>query len=125
MLRIIEEFRGLAWSEVKPNYLDYANAQILLIGENTDKGVEATTKDQKHDKEAPKEELDRLEHEDELRVEHLHGKCVGGLRKICGLAKLRQVMIPSSTILRSAARNTPRFQLPGRAEVTMIVSHKR
>ncbi|KAJ4347004.1 uncharacterized protein N0V89_010938 [Didymosphaeria variabile] len=69
----IEEFRGLAWSEVKPKYLDYANTQILLIGEHTDKAVEATKKDQKHDKNTPKEELEKLEHEDELRVEHLHG----------------------------------------------------
>ncbi|KAJ4303779.1 hypothetical protein N0V90_002680 [Kalmusia sp. IMI 367209] len=70
---IIEEFRGLAWSEVKPKYLDYANTQILLIGENTENAVQATKKDQKHDKVSPKEELEQLEHEDELRVEHLHG----------------------------------------------------
>ncbi|KAF1939607.1 hypothetical protein EJ02DRAFT_408266 [Clathrospora elynae] len=70
---IIEEFRGLAWSEVKPKYLDYAYCQILLIGENLDKGVQPTQKDQKHDKETPQEELEKLEHEDELRVEHLHG----------------------------------------------------
>lgn len=72
---IIEEFRGLAWSEVKPKHLDYANTQILLIGEHTDKAVEATKKDQKHDKDSPKEELEKLEHEDELRVEHLNGEC--------------------------------------------------
>jgi hypothetical protein len=47
--------------------------QILLIGERLEQGVEPTTKDQKHDKETPKEELEKLEHEDELRVEHLHG----------------------------------------------------
>jgi uroporphyrinogen-III synthase len=58
---------------VKPKYLDYANCQILLIGEHTDKAVEATTKDKKHEKETPKQELEQLEHEDELRVEHLHG----------------------------------------------------
>ncbi|KAL5374307.1 hypothetical protein DPSP01_012046 [Paraphaeosphaeria sporulosa] len=69
-----EEFRGLAWSEVKPKYLDYPNTQILLIGEHTDNAVQATTKDQKHDKDTPKEELEKLEHEDELRVEHLHGR---------------------------------------------------
>lgn len=71
--RIIQEFRGLAWSEVKPNYLDYPNTQILLIGEHTDKAVEAIRKDQKYDKEPPKEELEQLEHEDELRVEQLNG----------------------------------------------------
>ncbi|KAF1835043.1 tetrapyrrole biosynthesis, uroporphyrinogen III synthase [Decorospora gaudefroyi] len=70
---IIDEFRGLAWVEVKPKYLDYEYCQILLIGENTEKAVEPTQKDQKHDKETPKEEIEKLEHEDELRVEHLHG----------------------------------------------------
>jgi hypothetical protein len=71
---IIEEFRGLAWSEVKPKYLDHEYCQILLIGENTDKAVEPTKKNEKHDKETPKEEIEQLEHEDELRVQHLKGK---------------------------------------------------
>jgi hypothetical protein len=71
---IIEEFRGLAWSEVKPKYLDHEYCQILLIGEDSGKGVEPTTKNEKHNKETPQEEIDQLEHEDELRVEHLHGK---------------------------------------------------
>ncbi|CAO2654407.1 Nn.00g111400.m01.CDS01 [Neocucurbitaria sp. VM-36] len=70
---IIEEFRNLAWSEVMPKYLDYEYCQILLIGENIDKAVEPTKKDQKHDKETPQEELEKLEHEDELRIQHLHG----------------------------------------------------
>jgi uroporphyrinogen-III synthase len=70
---IIEEFRGLAWAEVQPKYLDYQNTQILLIGENTEKAVEPTRKDEKQGKTAPKEELDQLAHEDELRVEHLRG----------------------------------------------------
>ncbi|KAF2819523.1 tetrapyrrole biosynthesis, uroporphyrinogen III synthase [Ophiobolus disseminans] len=70
---IIEEFRGLAWSEVKPKYLDHEYCQILLIGEHLESGVEPTKKDQKHDKETPQEELEKLEHEDELRVKHLNG----------------------------------------------------
>lgn len=70
---IIEEFRNLAWSEVKPKHLNYPYCQILLIGENVDKAVEPTKKDQKHDKETPQEEIEKLEHEDELRVQHLNG----------------------------------------------------
>jgi uroporphyrinogen-III synthase len=53
--------------------LNYEYCQILLIGEKMESGVEPTTKDQKHDKETPQEEIEKLEHEDELRVEHLHG----------------------------------------------------
>ena len=75
MSRIIEEFRNLAWSAVKPKYLDYEYCQILLIGEHMESGVEPTQKDQKHDKETPREEIEKLEHEDELRVQHLSGKC--------------------------------------------------
>lgn len=71
---IIEEFRGLAWSEVKPKYLDHEYCQILLIGENTEKAIEPTKKNEKHSKETPKEEIEQLEHEDELRVQHLKGK---------------------------------------------------
>lgn len=70
----IEEFRGLAWSEVKPKYLDHEYCQILLIGEDTDKAVEPTQKNEKHNKETPKEEIEQLEHEDELRVQHLKGE---------------------------------------------------
>lgn len=71
---IIQEFRGLAWSEVKPKYLDHEYCQILLIGEDTEKAVEPTQKNARHHKETPKEEIEQLEHEDELRVKHLKGE---------------------------------------------------
>lgn len=66
----------MAWAQVKPKYLDFEYCQILLIGENVDKAVEPTKKDQKHDKETPQAELEQLEHEDELRVQHLHGEYI-------------------------------------------------
>ena len=88
--RFIEEFRGLAWVEVKPKYLDYEYCQILLIGENMEKGVEPTTKDQKHDKDTPLEEIEKLEHEDELRVEHLHGKSLASFCHIQVLTSIRR-----------------------------------
>ena len=78
IFRIIEEFRGLAWASVNPKHFDYPNAQILLIGEGTDddlgKALEQTHKDEKHDKDHPKEVVEILEHEDELRVNNLQGK---------------------------------------------------
>jgi len=73
----IEEFGSRGWMPAKPKYLDYANAQMLLIGEDFEKSgnLEPTPKDQKDDsKETPQEELEKLEHEDELRVEHISGK---------------------------------------------------
>jgi len=74
---ILDDFRGRGWMELRPEHLNYENAQFLLIGEGQDEfkaAVEATSKDQKHDKETPQEEMEKLEHEDELRVEHLRGK---------------------------------------------------
>ncbi|KAK8242402.1 tetrapyrrole biosynthesis, uroporphyrinogen III synthase [Phyllosticta capitalensis] len=76
---LIDAFRGLAWIPVQPRFLNYANAQILLIGEGTDgddvgKALDPKPKDEKNgDKKTPAEELEKLEHEDELRVQHLHG----------------------------------------------------
>nr|POE93329.1 hypothetical protein CFP56_19341 [Quercus suber] len=72
----IEEFRGRGWMPAHPKHFEYANAQMLLIGENFDSSnnLEPTAKDEKNDeKETPQEALETLEHEDELRVEHLKG----------------------------------------------------
>lgn len=60
-----------------PEMLDYVNAQFLLIGHAGD-GLEKATAEQaedaKQNKDTPMEELEKLEHEDEIRVEHLKGK---------------------------------------------------
>lgn len=73
---ILDEFSNRSWMPAQPKHLDYANAQFLMIGESLDDShaLEATSKDQKSDaKETPQEEMEKLEHEDELRVEHLKG----------------------------------------------------
>jgi hypothetical protein len=75
---ILDDFRGLKWMPIqKPEYLDYPNSQLLLIGESQDNlgGAAAPTEeDQKSgDKETPEKELERLEGEKEVRIEHLHG----------------------------------------------------
>lgn len=73
---VMDEFRGRGWMPPEPKHFDYQNAQILLIGESLDdsKALEANSKDEKNDsKETPAEEVEKLEHEDELRVEHLKG----------------------------------------------------
>lgn len=54
------KFSGRSWMPVEPQYLDYANAQMLLIGEDFDSSnnLEPAAKDEKHgDKETPQEEL--------------------------------------------------------------------
>jgi hypothetical protein len=39
------------------------------------KALEPTLDDQKNKKETPTESMEKLEHEDELQVQHLHGLC--------------------------------------------------
>ncbi|MCJ1422523.1 hypothetical protein MMC29_000403 [Sticta canariensis] len=73
---ILDEFRSLRWMPLQPKLLDYVNTQFLVIG-HADNDLEKATKqlpvDEKHDKDTPLEEMQKLEHEDELRVEHLRG----------------------------------------------------
>ena len=74
---ILDEFRGRGWMPVHPKHLNYANAQMPLIGENFDASanLDPTPKDEKDDtKETPQEEIEKLESEDELRVENLKGE---------------------------------------------------
>ncbi|KAF2173432.1 hypothetical protein M409DRAFT_61843 [Zasmidium cellare ATCC 36951] len=72
----IDEFQGRGWMPIEPKHLDYANAQMLLIGESFDSGsaLEANPNDEKkEEKEVPQEELEKLEEEDEHRIENLKG----------------------------------------------------
>lgn len=72
----MDEFRGRGWMPLQPRLLDYENAQVLLIGEQVgdiSKALEPTRKDEKENKETPMEEMEQLEHEDEIRVNHLKG----------------------------------------------------
>jgi len=73
--RILDEFRSLRWMPLQPKLLDYKNTQFLLIGEGIGelgKAVEQQAGDEK--KETPLEEMEKLEHEDEIRVKHLKGR---------------------------------------------------
>lgn len=72
----IDEFRGRGWMPVAPKHLDYPNAQLLLIGEDfeSSKNLEAKPNDEQDDKKrSPEEELQKLEDEDEHRVDSLKG----------------------------------------------------
>lgn len=58
----------------KAEHLDFVNSQILVIGENKiEKATEQQPEDEKEGKETPLEEIEKLEGEDEIRVEHLDG----------------------------------------------------
>lgn len=62
---------------MQPKHLDYRMTQVLLIGEGQDdvsKALQSDAKDEKDDgKTAAQEEMEKLEAEDEHRVEGLKG----------------------------------------------------
>lgn len=68
---ILSEFNGLRWMSTKPVHMDYDNAQFLFIGTKGDSINEAVAGIQ-----GAKEELEKLEGEDEIRVESLSGKWI-------------------------------------------------
>ncbi|KAJ9655934.1 hypothetical protein H2198_005282 [Neophaeococcomyces mojaviensis] len=74
---IQDEFRNLRWMPLQPKHLNYEACQFLMIGEGEqglDKATEPQEKDIKKDKSAPKDEMEKLEEEDEIRVQHLNGE---------------------------------------------------
>lgn len=91
----MDEFRGRRWMPLQPKHLDYPNAQLLLIGEShgLDHATEALDWDQKHEKETPLEEMEKLEGEDEIRVKHLKGKHPTSVRG-CNANRRKKVTTP-------------------------------
>lgn len=76
MIRLLDEFRGLRWMPLQPKYLDFENTQILLIGHKEgalEKAADQQNQNEGEGKDQPVEEMEKLEHEDELRVAHLKG----------------------------------------------------
>ncbi|KAH0492738.1 hypothetical protein TgHK011_007679 [Trichoderma gracile] len=71
-----EEFKDYRWIPSRPHHLDYANTQILMIGESSGikkaLGVE-NEDDGKANKEEPLEEMEELEEQDLKRMQQLSG----------------------------------------------------
>ncbi|KAL8830165.1 MAG: hypothetical protein Q9191_001587 [Dirinaria sp. TL-2023a] len=73
---LLDEFRSLRWMPLQPKHLDYENTQLLLIGHKEqalEKAAGQQNQDEGDGKDQPIEEMEKLEHEDEIRVEHLKG----------------------------------------------------
>lgn len=72
---VMEKFGDLRWAPAEPEFLDYPNAQFLMVGERQEElgkaGIAETGKEP-HQKQ-PGEELEQLEEENEERMEHLDG----------------------------------------------------
>lgn len=71
-----DKFQDYRWVPLTPEFIDYPNAQFLMIGEATgDLGKAATAEPngKRAEEEQPGEELEKLEDENEERVESLKG----------------------------------------------------
>ena len=114
--RVIAEFRGLRWMPLQPRHLDYPNAQFLIIGESRglDHATKALDSDQKHSRETPLEEMEKLEGEDEIRVKHLKGKRTHQIIVVGRMLTEEQVMILSLLISALVRKNIQKSLLRGR-----------
>ncbi|KAJ6031104.1 hypothetical protein N7540_001836 [Penicillium herquei] len=72
---VLDKFGDLRWVPMKPEFIEYPNAQILMIGQGVDTlGKAATAEGNKAPGEAePGQEIERLAEENEHRVESLKG----------------------------------------------------
>ncbi|PGH23811.1 hypothetical protein AJ80_02059 [Polytolypa hystricis UAMH7299] len=73
---VLDQFHDLRWVPMQPQFIDYPNAQFLLIGEaqgDLGKGGITEEKDKEAGKAEPSEELETLEHENEVRAYPLRG----------------------------------------------------
>lgn len=74
----MEKFGDLRWAPAEPEFLDYPNAQFLMVGERQEElgkaGIAEAGKEP-HQKQ-PGEELEQLEEENEERMEHLDGESI-------------------------------------------------
>ncbi|KAG2413750.1 hypothetical protein HFD88_002939 [Aspergillus terreus] len=71
-----EKFGDYRWIPLEPELMDYPNAQFLMIGEaqqELGKAAVAEPGDKRPEEIQPGEEVEKLEEENEERVEHLRG----------------------------------------------------
>ncbi|KAJ5909755.1 hypothetical protein N7504_004398 [Penicillium tannophilum] len=70
-----EKFGDLRWVPLQPEFIEYPNAQILMIGGATNSWGKAATAEgvKQPDEQEPGQELERLAEENEHRVENLEG----------------------------------------------------
>lgn len=110
---------------LEPHLLDYENTQFLIIGHKDD-ALEKAAKpadgeEQNAEKETPLEEMEKLEHEDEIRVEHLNGMLQPQRSESTNADYLQGTMLSSQT-LGSVSRSTLRSRRRGeKATLSFVI----
>ena len=105
---------------LQPKFLDHANAQMLLIGHQgnaLEKAADKEVTGQDQGKDKPIEEIEKLEDEDQIRIEHLRGLLDPLFRTYERnmLTAVEKRMTLYSWTLVSALRNIQSFKPHGRA----------
>ncbi|KAE8153993.1 esterase-like activity of phytase-domain-containing protein [Aspergillus avenaceus] len=78
-----EKFQDYRWVPLTPEFIDYPNAQFLMVGEATDdlgKAATAESDGKRPEEEQPGEELEKLEEENKERVESLKAAAISAQR---------------------------------------------
>ena len=70
----MDELRDLRWVPLQPKFIDYPNAQFLILGEAQDDLGKGGETEGEEGKEKAGEEVEMLEHENEVRSYPLRGK---------------------------------------------------
>jgi hypothetical protein len=116
--RVLHEFLDLRWVPLKPKFIDYPNAQFLLIGtrhgDSPTPGKKQLVKESSKGEESGDEGIEILEYEDELRS--LAGKSwchffVSSLRAHFGLYRIIDDD-PVFDILAKSTRADPNADVP-------------
>lgn len=112
-----EKFKDLRWVPLEPEFIEYPNSQFLMIGEAQDtlgKAAASEGRTQQHEQE-PGQELEKLEEENEHRVEALEGKIKFLVCTVDIKLTDPQATRPSSTIWAFRQKIIPNCRQPGPA----------
>lgn len=124
LTRVREKFRDLRWVPLEPEFIEYPNAQFLMIGEAQDNLGKAATAEggkQPHEEE-PGQELEKLEEENEHRVEALEGTIPHYLPDSAPSHESNlQATRPSLKISACMQRSIPQCRPPGTPNCSTIL----
>jgi hypothetical protein len=106
----MEKFGDLRWVPLQPEFIEYPNAQFLMIGEAQDSlGKAATAEGGKKPHEIePGEELEKMEHENEERIHALDGKRLDQSAHI-DIVWLTELPTGDSTIFRDLGLDAKKY----------------
>ena len=86
----MDELRDLRWAPLQPKFIDYPNAQFLILGEAQGDLGKGGISEGEEGKESAGDEVEMLEHENEVRAYPLRGKVSNDLSRLIRSHKCRR-----------------------------------